>query len=39
MILGALFLHEQLQWNLYVGTALILGGVLAVNPVFNQKEH
>ena len=36
MVLGAIFLHEQLTWNLYLGTFLILIGVLAVNPVFNK---
>ncbi len=37
MILGAVVLQEQLTWNLYVGTPLILSGVLAVNPTFNKK--
>lgn len=37
MIFGSWILHEQLTWNLYVGTPLILSGVLAVNPVFNKK--
>lgn len=37
MIFGALILHEHLTWNLYVGTPLILSGVLAVNPTFNKK--
>lgn len=37
MLLGALILQEQLTWNLYVGTCLILAGVLVVNPLFNQK--
>jgi drug/metabolite transporter (DMT)-like permease len=36
MILGAFFLHEQLTWNLYLGTLLILVGVTAVNPTFNK---
>jgi drug/metabolite transporter (DMT)-like permease len=37
MILGSLILHEQLTWNLYLGTFFILAGVLAVNPTFNKK--
>ncbi len=37
MILGALILDEQLTWNIYLGTFFILAGVLAVNPLFNQK--
>jgi drug/metabolite transporter (DMT)-like permease len=37
MILGALILNEQLTWNLYVGTPLILSGILVVNPTFNKK--
>jgi len=37
MILGSLILHEQLTWNLYLGTFFILAGILAVNPVFNKK--
>jgi drug/metabolite transporter (DMT)-like permease len=37
MILGAYFLDEALTWNLYAGTALILIGVAAINPVFNTK--
>jgi drug/metabolite transporter (DMT)-like permease len=37
MILGFFILHEQLTWNLWVGTPLILMGVLAVNPIFNKK--
>jgi drug/metabolite transporter (DMT)-like permease len=37
MILGAYFLDEKLTWNLYAGTALILIGVAAINPVFNKK--
>jgi drug/metabolite transporter (DMT)-like permease len=37
MILGALILHEQLSWNLYLGTLFILAGVLAINPIFNKK--
>ena len=36
MILGAVFLHEPLTWNLYLGTFFILAGVLAINPVFNK---
>jgi drug/metabolite transporter (DMT)-like permease len=37
MIFGALFLNEQLTWNLYLGTFFILAGVVAVNPAFNKK--
>ena len=36
MILGAVFLHEPLTWNLYLGTFFILAGVLAINPVFTK---
>ncbi len=36
MVLGAYFLDETLTWNLYAGTALILIGVAAINPVFNK---
>jgi drug/metabolite transporter (DMT)-like permease len=37
IILGAVILHEQITWSLYVGTPLILSGVLATNPIFNKK--
>jgi len=37
MLLGAYFLDEQLTWNLYAGTAFILIGVAAINPVFNKQ--
>ena len=37
MILGFFILHEKLTWNLWVGTPLILIGILAVNPIFNKK--
>lgn len=37
MLLGFFILHEQLTWNLWVGTPLILAGILAVNPLFNKK--
>jgi drug/metabolite transporter (DMT)-like permease len=37
MILGYFILHEQLTWNLYVGTFFILSGILAVKPTFNKK--
>jgi drug/metabolite transporter (DMT)-like permease len=32
IILGVIFLHEQLTWNIYVGTLCILIGVIGVNP-------
>lgn len=32
MIFGAFFLHEHLQWNLYLGIIFILAGILAINP-------
>ena len=28
MVLGALLLHEQLSLNSYIGSALIIGGIL-----------
>jgi drug/metabolite transporter (DMT)-like permease len=34
MILGALILDEKLFWNSYLGTALILTGVMVVNGFF-----
>jgi drug/metabolite transporter (DMT)-like permease len=34
---GSFFLDENLTWNLYIGTLLILVGVVAVNPVFNKE--
>ena len=34
--LGVLVLGEQLQWNAYVGCALILVGVMIVNDVFRE---
>lgn len=34
LILGIVFLHEQLDWRLWVGSALVIVSVLAVN--FNQ---
>lgn len=36
MFLGHFILHEHLTNNIYIGTALILSGVLAVNPVFEK---
>lgn len=30
MSLGALFLHERLQWNLYLGMVFIMAGILAI---------
>lgn len=33
--LGVVVLDEQLQWNAYVGCALILMGVMVVNGLFN----
>ena len=36
VILGVVFLNEKLGWNVYVGCALILLGVMVVNGVFNQ---
>lgn len=38
MILGKIFLNEQLTWNLYVGTFCILAGVLAINPLLTKKS-
>jgi len=31
VILGVLFLHEQLSWQLLAGTALIIGSLFVVN--------
>jgi drug/metabolite transporter (DMT)-like permease len=33
-ILGVVVLHEQLGWHGYVGSVLIIAGVMAVNGVF-----
>jgi drug/metabolite transporter (DMT)-like permease len=38
MFLGVYFLNEVLAWNIYIGTFLILTGVLFVNPAFNNKK-
>ena len=35
MIMGVLVLGEQLAWNVYLGCALIFGGILTVNGVFS----
>jgi drug/metabolite transporter (DMT)-like permease len=37
IFLGGVFLHEVLTWNIYLGTAVILAGVLSVNPIFERK--
>ena len=37
IFLGSIFLHEVLTWNIYLGTFVILAGVLAVNPIFERK--
>ncbi len=37
LMCGAIFLHEQLTWNIYLGSVFILAGIGAVNPVFNRK--
>jgi drug/metabolite transporter (DMT)-like permease len=31
VILGILFMNESLSWNLVIGAAMIIGGVLWVN--------
>jgi drug/metabolite transporter (DMT)-like permease len=36
VVLGVLVLGEQLQWNAYAGSALILTGVMVVNGVFDK---
>jgi len=33
IILGFLFLHEELSWNMYLGTFFILTGIITVNPI------
>jgi len=33
-ILGVLVLHEQLGWHVYLGSVLVIGGVMAVNGLF-----
>ena len=38
MFFGAVFLHEQLTQNLYLGAFFILTGILAINPVFTKKR-
>ncbi len=38
MILGATILAEQLTWNSYVGSSLILLGVMTVNGVFGNLD-
>jgi drug/metabolite transporter (DMT)-like permease len=38
IVLGAAILKEHIGWNLYLGTALILIGVVAVNPAFQSKS-
>lgn len=38
VILGVLFLNEQLNWNSYVGGMLILVGVMTSNGVLNFKK-
>jgi len=37
MLLGAVFLHEQITWNLYLGTFFILAGLVAVNPALDKS--
>ncbi len=37
IILGICFLHETIEWNTYLGTALILIGVFLVNPVKKNR--
>lgn len=37
MALGFFVLHEQLTWNLYLGTFFILAGLLTMNPPFKRK--
>ncbi len=39
MICGAVFLDEQLTWNLYLGTLFILVGVFTINPALARKSH
>ncbi len=36
MICGAVFLDEQLTWNLYLGTLFILVGVFTINPALTK---
>jgi len=37
ILFGALFLHEQISWNEYIGTFFILLGLVAVNPAPVKK--
>lgn len=39
MFCGALFLGEQLSWNLYLGIFFILAGVLVINPAAVPKRQ
>ncbi|MBS0615853.1 MAG: DMT family transporter [Verrucomicrobia bacterium] len=39
MLLGVIILHEQLTWNLYVGTALIIAGAWAVNQAIKKDKE
>lgn len=36
IILGTIFLHEHLTWNVYLGSILILIGVFAINPILKK---
>lgn len=38
MLCGAIFLHERITWNLYLGAFFILAGLLAVNPAFDKTQ-
>lgn len=38
MILGVIILNEQLGWNVYIGSALVLLGILVVNGIFKSLK-
>lgn len=37
MVLGVIVLNEQLGWNAYLGSALVLLGILVVNGIFKAR--
>ncbi len=37
MVLGVIILNEQLGWNAYLGSALVLLGILVVNGIFKAR--
>jgi drug/metabolite transporter (DMT)-like permease len=39
IVLGWLLLHEEISYNVVIGTAITLGGIYLVNREFKKQSH